>query len=259
MSSSENETLPQEFHSLRIRELVRRTVSIFLQHSRVFLGIIAVPPLFVVTVGVFVLVVEAGGNEPPQPVDPIEQWRQLGWLVRLPFIVLFLASISSMYRSMAAIIIGTREFQRGRPIRIRDAYRRTFWKTTRVFWTLFAINLLAAQSVILLLPALVLQACYSLAIPIAVLERPGIAKAIRRAHSLAKGSIGTLSGVFILYLVCGLLAWSTASLIFAVPPGFTRLLAVAPFLMLWLLPTQLWMILLTLIYGELQSRVTSSP
>jgi hypothetical protein len=170
---------------LTIGELLDRTFVYYRQHLMMFVGIAALPHLFVLVYQIAVLTLRPTG--PGAALAPL-----LGAAVG------FIASTFSY----GAIVIAVSEIQLDRPIDIGEAFARIRSQVGEVIVLSLNIGVRVLIGTILLIVPGILQALkYALAIPVAILEQDGVSASLSRSADLTRGDRGRIFVIYLLFAV----------------------------------------------------------
>lgn len=197
-----------DLRPLGLGELLDRTFTLYRNHFWLFVGIMAVPQLLVLAIG---LVGVAFGSIVPSPV------RQ-GFLDTVPGpgvavivggvlfgILLAFAFLAVYVLAQAATVSAVSEIYLGRTTSVRQAYARVRRKVWRLIGVLLLISLMVgAGTILLIVPGILALLATSLAVPALVLEDCSPTAAIGRSMDLTKGQWGRIFLIFALFI---LLSW----------------------------------------------------
>lgn len=232
-------------HRLDIGRVFERGFSITFKHMLPFGGV-----ALIVTSASFAysLAFNAVGVETPGVAQVV------GVLIQL-----FLNTLAA-----AAMVYGTIQALDGKPVRFGACLRHGLavmfpaFGVALLFTIMFYIGLIA-----LIVPALVLATIFWVAIPAAVLERPGVFASLGRSIRLTKGNrwrvlaivVVTAIFIFVVFLVLIILVSSTASSGFMVLNGATTGAVIVYAILFWLVGTYFTIfvsVLMTASYHDLR-------
>ena len=124
----------------------------------------------------------------------------------LVFVIAEIGDIVASAIALGATAYAVSAIYFGGVARISDALRKVGTKIGRIIAIRFAVRLLTIIGLVLLiLPGLFWLACYSLAIPAAILENLPVNKALTRSNELSDGSRRRILDVYIMVYLLGLI------------------------------------------------------
>ena len=175
-------------------ELLDRTFSLYRHHFLLFVGIAAVPQLFVLPL--YLLLASAAQSGAGAAV--------MTAVSTVATAVLYLVVYGL---SLAATVFAVSEVYLGRPVTIQQAYGKMKTRALRVIWIFLLIGLAAGPAFLLLIiPGVIVLARLSLAVPAALLENRGAVDSLNRSWGLAKGSVLRIAVVYTMAIVLNLIA-----------------------------------------------------
>lgn len=197
-----------DLRPLGLGELLDRTFTLYRSHFWLFVGIMGVPQLLVLAVG---LVGVAIGLIVQAPVrqGSLDSVAGPGVAVIvggvLFGILLAFAFLAVYVLAQAATVSAVSEIYLGRTTSVRQAYARVRRKVWRLIGVLLLISLMVgAGTIFLIVPGILALLATSLAVPALVLEDCSPAAAIGRSIDLTKGQWGRIFLIFVLFI---LLSW----------------------------------------------------
>jgi hypothetical protein len=206
-----------DLRPLSFGELLDRTFTCYRRHFWVFVGIMAIPQVFLV--GMQLLVEGLGrygtGLQAGEGVSEAEAAQVMGVVVGMFLGVLLVFAIYGLayMAALGAVTYVVSETQFGRTLTIRQAYRlvkRRLWGLVRL-WTAIALRAFACAVTIILLPvAFLMILWYSLSVPAMLVEDLSAGQALKRSAFLTKGY---RNQVFLAMLLTVLVGWSIAFLL----------------------------------------------
>ena len=175
---------------LSMGELLDRTFYLYRNNFPLFVGISAIPQLFV-------LALRLSGAA----ISIEQQW--IGFVLTTFFAIF--ANYIAIQISHAATVIAVSNLHLDRPVSIRSAYASAKGSLLRVLGITLAIGIAAGVGLIFFfISGVYLFLMWSLAIPATVLERGGLSLSTSRSRELTRGSRGR---IFVIYVLLGLLAF----------------------------------------------------
>lgn len=188
--------------------ILKRTLSLYRGHLFLFLGISAIPNLFLLMVQLGLERVDVRSAHP----------EMFDWLAGLSvsFASLFASSIATAATTVAVANIYT-----DRLPDLWDSFARLSGKAFKIVFAAFLVQLVVGVGAVLcIIPGIYWAGIYGVTIPAAVLENLGGTKAMDRSHSLTKNSVGRIVIVFFLTsIVIGILGFALKTTATAL--GFT--------------------------------------
>jgi hypothetical protein len=166
--------------------VVTRAVRLFASYPRVYLGL----GVFILAPLVAVMVQPPVRGQPPPP-----------WLPVVSLLYWF-----NLVVGFGAVVDATVAGLRGGRVRLGASLLTGVRRMLPLIGVaVVMIVLVAAASVLLIVPGVLVALALHLALPIAIAERAGVFGALRRAAQLSKGHRGMLFGVAAVYLLLSLL------------------------------------------------------
>jgi hypothetical protein len=186
---------------LSTSELLDRTFHLYRNNFLVFVGITAIPQLFILLLRL--------SSAASLTVRPLAAFNPLGLLAGL-------GSYVAIEISHAATVMAVSNLHLDRPVSIGSAFAASRSSMLRVILISFAIAIAAGIGLIfLIVPGVYLWLMWSLAVPVTVLEGGGLNVSTRRSQALTRGSRGR---IFIIYLLLIVLVMVVA-FVFQMPLG----------------------------------------
>jgi hypothetical protein len=194
---------------LSTSELLDRTFHLYRNNFLVFVGIAAIPQLFV-------LALQLGGAA----MLFAGSWG--GFAVGA--VIAGLASYIAVQISQAATVMAVSHLHLDRPTTIGASYSAAKGSMGRVIGISLAVGIAVGVGFLLLIiPGIYLALAWSLAIPITVLEGGGLSASTTRSKVLTKGSFGRIFVVYILIVVLALIVTMIVQFGLLLPLGFLGL------------------------------------
>ena len=211
-----------DIRPMSIGELLDKTFTFYRQNFLVFMGIMAVPQLFILLFNVlettlpFVSTATAGAAEGSEPNSAAFGTGLVVGVVLLTFVSLFV--YFAMYAiAQAATVFAVADLYLGKPTSASDAYRRVKGKFRRITDVLISSGLrIMIGTLLFVIPGILLALRYSVAVPAAMLEDLKAGPALKRSTDLTEGR---RSDAFLIFLLSLVLSW-LVSLLFAFPFAF---------------------------------------
>jgi hypothetical protein len=195
-------------------ELLDRTFTLYRGHFLLFLGISAIPQVFVLVIQLAQALVAPASNifSLPNPNLPAQmpQFSVTGFAYMLAF--MFAAGIVSVVAyllSQGATVIAVSDLYLGRTTTLGGAFRRVRGKLATIFGVVVLTFLAVfAGCVLLIIPGIYIALRLAVGVQAAVLEGVGPGDALSRSFALTKENAGRVFLIFLLYafLSYGLIA-----------------------------------------------------
>ena len=197
-------TMVTVLRPLSLSELLDRTFHLYRNHFLLFVGIMAIPQLFILALRLTMAVTST------VPFDTY------------PFALLVgLVSYVAIEISTAATVLAVSNIHLDRPVSLGVAFSSARGSMLRVVLITFAVGIAAGIGLFfLIVPGIYLWLMWSLAIPVTVLEGGGLNASVSRSKELTRGSRGR---IFVIYLLVVVLAIMVA-IIFQAPLGVLAVL-----------------------------------
>ncbi len=187
-----------ELRPLSLGELLDKTFTLYRGNFALFLGIAAVPGVFIFGMNLLPQVMMAGG---PHSLA----------LASFVLIFLYVGYVVAWAVSIGASTIAVSELYLGRSITIGEALGRTSGRIGRIVLIQIAYGLGVGIGLILLvIPGILVAVMYALSIPSAMLENLKASPAMERSKTLAKGAWGR---IFMILVLAAILSYVGALLL----------------------------------------------
>jgi hypothetical protein len=203
-----------DLRPLSLGELLDRTFTLYRGHFLLFLGISAIPQVFVLVIQLAQALVAPASNifSLPNPNLPAQmpQFSVTGFAYMLAF--MFAAGIVSVVAyllSQGATVIAVSDLYLGRTTTLGGAFRRVRGKLAVIFGVVVLTFLAVfAGCVLLIIPGIYIALRLAVGVQAAVLEGVGPGDALSRSFALTKENAGRVFLIFLLYafLSYGLIA-----------------------------------------------------
>jgi hypothetical protein len=216
-----------DLRPLSIGELLDRTFSLYRRNFLLFIGISAIPYLFVLAVKLSQVAVMPVANR-VRTMAPISEFQGPG-LMSGNFAAYGAFALLGIFVSLAAVIFsqgGTvfavSELYLGRQTTIGESLSRAKGEVGTLFGVLFLHGLVMIVSFLLLIIPAIYMACrLCVAVPAALLENLGPREALERSFALTKDNAGRAFLIYFLYIV---ILYAAVAL-FAIPFGIAIVFA----------------------------------
>lgn len=176
---------------LNTGELLDRTFQLYRAHFLLFVGIAALPQLFLLAYQLVGAVLAHPG------IDPFQNLRWIGWALGAMLISFIVVAVAQ-----AATVIAVSEVHLDRPISVIESYSRVKHRFVEIIALIFVVSLATGFGLVLCIaPGIILLLMWSLAVPAAVLENKGLGDALSRSQELSKGGWGRIFVVGLLFYV----------------------------------------------------------
>lgn len=195
-----------ELRPMTLGELLDRTFSVYKSRFGLFVGIMAVPQLFILALSVW------SSSLGPMGLGT----HSVGASILFAAVTLLLgvATLVTYVLTYAATVFGLSEVYLDRPTSVGQAYARVGRKFGRILLLLIMVGLaMMGGFLLLILPGLWVLARTAVAVPAAVLEGLPARAALSRSVKLTQGHGGKILAAWLLFFV---LSW-VAALIFQYP------------------------------------------
>ncbi len=175
-------------------ELLDRTFSLYRSHFGLFLGLFALPHLFVLAYQCIGLTFQS-----PNPQLPNILLNAV-WSMGAGFL-----SLAASAASQAATVIAVSEVHLDRPAGVADSFSRVKGQILPVIGLSLLVGLAAgAACIALLVPGILLFVMWSLAVPAKVLENRGVLDSMSRSMDLTKGNRWRIFVIWLLFILLGI-------------------------------------------------------
>lgn len=216
--------MTQVLSPLSLGELLDRTFQLYRRHFLIFIGIVALPHLFLL------------------PLQLASVWQRTTKrfdLVDVAFaLVIAGGGIFVLAIAQAATVIAVSRLYLGQPASIVDSYSRVSGHVIRLCLLILAVGILTGIGFILLIiPGILLTIRWSVVVPAMVLEDAGIGESMSRSAALTQGDWLRIFGIYFIYFVMAILfesLWQvpmffvafTSARTFTDPPFWTQIVIV---------------------------------
>jgi hypothetical protein len=188
---------------LSLAELLDRTFFLYRRHFLLFVGIAAIPNLFGLAFGIARLLITP---------------NLIGILVTLfgalasMFVILVTTALAQ-----GATVIAVSQIQLDRPTNVVEAFNDIRGRLGELLLLMFNVGIRVVIGLIcLIIPGIIMALMYSLAVPVAVLERTRISESLSRSADLTRGHRGRIFLIYLLlfvFTVIGGLLWQVPEVI----------------------------------------------
>jgi len=177
---------------LSLGELLDRTFQLYRRHFLIFIGIVAMPHLFLL------------------PLQLASVWQRTGRRLDLADVaftlVIALGGIFVLAIAQAATVIAVSRLYLGQPASIVDSYSRVSGHVIRLCLLILSLGILTGLGFLLLiLPGILLTIRWSVAVPVTVLEDAGVGESMTRSATLTEGDWLRIFGIYFIYFVLALI------------------------------------------------------
>jgi hypothetical protein len=191
----------QTLAPLTIGELLDRTFVYYRRHLMMFVGIAALPNLFVLAFQLSGVMLRPRGG---------------GVAVLISLLTVVIALVASTF-SHGATVIAVSHIQLDRETNIAEAFRTIQSQLGELIVITLNVGVRVALGTLLLIVPGILQALkYALAVPVAILEQNGVSASLSRSADLTSGHRGR---IFVIYFLFTILVF-IGSMVWQVPAGF---------------------------------------
>ncbi len=196
-----------ELRPLSFGELLDRTFSLYRKHFWVFVGIMAVPQVFIVAVTVLSpgFRTVAGAS---QPAGKVAATMVVGSAVAMLVMIIVYFAVYSV--ALGATTFAVSSLNLGRAIGVADAYRKMRGRLKSLFNVLSSafLRIFGCAITIVLVPlAVLLPLWYAVAVPALLLENIKPSQALKRSRALTKGQRGR---IFVIWVLVMIVTWVVA-------------------------------------------------
>jgi len=175
-------------------ELLDRTFSLYRSHFGLFLGLFALPHLFVLAYQCIGLTFQS-----PNPQLPNLLLNAV-WSMGAGFL-----SLAASAASQAATVIAVSQVHLDRPAGVADSFSRVKGQILPVIGLSLLVGLAAgAACIALLVPGILLFVMWSLAVPAKILENRGALDSMSRSMDLTKGNRWRIFVIWLLFVLLGI-------------------------------------------------------
>jgi hypothetical protein len=175
-------------------ELLDRTFSLYRSHFGLFLGLFALPHLFVLAYQCIGLTFQS-----PNPQLPNILLNAV-WSMGAGFL-----SLAASAASQAATVIAVSQVHLDRPAGVADSFSRVKGQILPVIGLSLLVGLAAgAACIAMLVPGILLFVMWSLAVPAKILENRGALDSMSRSMDLTKGNRWRIFVIWLLFVLLGI-------------------------------------------------------
>ena len=175
-------------------ELLDRTFFLYRSHFGLFLGLFALPHLFVLAYQCIGLTFQS-----PNPQLPNLLLNAV-WSMGAGFL-----SLAASAASQAATVIAVSQVHLDRPAGVADSFSRVKGQILPVIGLSLLVGLAAgAACIALLVPGILLFVMWSLAVPAKILENRGALDSMSRSMDLTKGNRWRIFVIWLLFVLLGI-------------------------------------------------------
>lgn len=173
-------------------ELLDRTFSLYRSHFVLFLGIFALPHLFVLAFQSLAIAFQTPVTRPAEAAFSGVLWG-LG--------AILIGTVAAA-ASQAATVVAVSHVHLDRPAGIVDSFSKVKNQIAGVIGLSLSVGFLVGLACIaLIVPGILLAIRWSLAVPVKVLEDKGIGDSMTRSSELTQGSRGRIFAIWLLFIV----------------------------------------------------------
>jgi len=186
---------------MTLGELLDRTFFLYRRHFGLFVGIAALPNLALLAVQLLNIAIR------PQTAIRFSVTLILTGLVTLlVYLAVYLVALAV---TQGATVIAVSRLHLGEKVSISDAFAGIKGRVATLALTMIAVGIgVAFATVLVIVPGIIVALMWSLAIPVAVLERNGPSASLSRSSALTKGSRGRIFVVYVLFIVLTYILYS---------------------------------------------------
>ena len=187
-----------DLRPLSLGEILDRTFSLYRQHFLLFIGITAIPQLLVLA---FQLAQIAITKTPTRGAGPFANIGAagIGGVIFGALLGIFVYMVTYLYAHGAAVF-AVSDIYLGRPITVRDAFRKMKGRAVNLFFVLFLEGLaIGAAFICFIFPGFYVACRLSTTVPAALLEDLGPSDALSRSFTLTQDNAGRAFGIYCLF------------------------------------------------------------
>ncbi len=193
----------------RVGEVLSRSMAILARNIVPFglLALLFTTPTFLVTA----LVDPQAGIMDPKTMQALEYGNEVAlqkvlWMLAAMVGLIVVGLVLSMMAT-AAMVYGTFQDLRGRPATIGTSLRHGLSVVLPVLGVaLLSVLLMMLGALALLIPMFIVLIMFWVAIPTAVVERPGVIASLKRSAALTKGYRWRVFGIYMVILIAMMMA-----------------------------------------------------
>ncbi len=206
-----------DLRPLSFGELLDRTFSLYRKHFWIFVGIMAIPQVFITAASIIFQSAQGrlGGSVPangPGVGNPAFVLGVVGGVFLGSFALMLVYSVTYAV-ALGATTFAVSEFHLGHSITIREAYRKIKGRGRSLFnlFLMWSIRIFGCIMTLILAPLGVLMALwYAVSVPALVLEKCKPGQALKRSRLLTDGFRGR---IFVTVILMLLISWTVAALV----------------------------------------------
>ena len=173
---------------LSTSELLDRTFHIYRNNFLVFVGIAAIPQLFVLALRLVAALMLTSYT--------------LVFLSTIIGLVAALVSYAAINISQAATVMAVSDIHLEKPVSIGSAFSAAQSSMGRVIWISFVMSIaIGIACIFLVIPGIYVALMWAVTIPVTVLEGGGLGFSTDRSSTLTKGSRGRIFVIYLLLIV----------------------------------------------------------
>jgi len=185
--------MAQVLTPLSLGELLDRTIQIYRRHFLIFVGILAVPNLFLVPLQLGNLWIRSSNT-------PLTLGASLGAIGGA--LILMIMSVIVLSMAQAATVVAVSRLYLGQPASVAESYSRVAPRIGRLVGLLIVVGIICGFGYLLLIiPGIWLTLQWSLVVPVMVLEETTIGESMSRSAKLTSGHRLRVLAIYFLYVV----------------------------------------------------------
>lgn len=175
---------------LSLGELLDRTFFLYRKHFMLFVGIVALPHLAF-------LALQLGGVVMRDPVSVGGAVATVGWAL-----LTMLVYVLALAASTSATVVAVSDVHLEKSTSCSAAYNAVKSRIPHLLLIMVGVWIgVMLGFVLIIIPGIILALMWSLAIPVAVIEKKGLREATARSSALTKGNRGRIFVVYFLFTV----------------------------------------------------------
>ena len=133
-----------------------------------------------------------------------------------PFIAAYLVALICSFILYSALVFGTFQDLRGTPVSIGENLGRALKVLVPVFILSIVMSVgLMVGFVLLIVPGVILSLMWAVAIPVLVVEKPGLFASLSRSAELTKGERWRILGLFLIFMLIAIVVVIVVGIIVA--------------------------------------------
>jgi hypothetical protein len=185
--------MAQVLTPLTLGELLDRTIQLYRRYFLVFVGILAIPNVFLVPLQLANLWIRRTGG-------PMNLTTSIGALVGSMILIIMGVVVLSM--AQAATVVAVSRLYLGQNASVSDSYNRVAPRIGRLVGLLIVVGIICAFGYLaLIVPGIWLTLMWSLGVPVMVLEDTTIGESMSRSAKLTSGHRLRVLAIYFLYFV----------------------------------------------------------